>query len=101
MHATQPQGGACPEPRPTLDGAPQNLLAGLLTNPARFGSWLSNAVGGQAQPAPEKAGYVVPQPGLAALTESEPQDVPATEAPGTAASVLRSAARYLERYGWI
>src|SRR3954452_24451861 len=100
MHATQPQGGACPEPHQTLDGASQNLLAGLLTNPACFGFWLSDAVAGQVPPNPED-GYAVTDAGLAALTESEAEDVPATEAPGTAARVLRSAALYLERYGWI
>ena len=45
------------------------------------------------QPAP---GYILTDAGRHALAATD-----AHQAPGTAARVLRSAARYLERYGWI
>jgi hypothetical protein len=100
MHATQPQGGACPEPHRNMFGAP-DTLAGLLTDPDRFNAWIASAVLTAARPqgTPEQAdadGYVVTDAGLQALTEVIP-----AEAPGTAAQVLRDAALYLERYGWI
>jgi hypothetical protein len=100
MHATQPQGGACPEPHRTQPATPANHLAGLLTDPARFKAWIATAALTAAQPQsiPEKDadGYVVTDAGLLALTEVIPG-----EAPGAAAQVLRSAALYLQRYGWI
>ena len=45
---------------------------------------------------PTGDGYTVTESGLQALGAT-----PATEAPGTAPQVLRSAALYLERHGWI
>lgn len=100
MHATQPQGGACPEPRSTLDG-PAGWLAGLLTDDTRFRAHIASAISRTASPAsgPDGSGsdgYVVTDSGVRALDEA-----PAEEAPGTAAQVLRSAALYLERHGWI
>jgi hypothetical protein len=101
MHATQPQGGTCPEPHSTQPGAPANHLAGLLTNPARFNAWIATAVLTAAQPQrtseqTDGDGFVVTDAGLRALTEAIP-----AEAPGTARQVLRDAALYLERHGWI
>jgi hypothetical protein len=101
MHATQHQGGPCPEPHRTQDGSPDNHLVGLLTDDARFRTWLAQAAATAAQPptAPDGTdgdGYVVTDTGLQALAEADPG-----EAPGTAAQVLRDAALYLERYGWI
>jgi hypothetical protein len=97
MHATEPQGGACPEPR--SNRAPETDLAGLLTDDGRFRAWISQAVATAAQPptAPDttdRDGYVVTEAGVRALTDP-------SEAPGTAPQVLRSAALYLERHGWI
>jgi hypothetical protein len=101
MHVTQHQGGLCPEPRTTQPGASENHLAGLLTDPARFNAWIATAVLTTAQPqsTPEQTdadGYVVTDAGLLALTEAVP-----AEAPGTAGQVLRDAALYVERHGWI
>jgi hypothetical protein len=96
MHATQHQGGLCPEPRTTQDGSPANHLAGLLTDDARFRTWISTAVATATEPLPVEDGYVLTDTGLQALAEASP-----AEAPGTAAQVLRDAALYLERHGWI
>jgi hypothetical protein len=154
MHATQSQGGACPEPtpqpRPATDG-PAGWLAGLLTDPERFRTNIAAQVTGTAStpvtlpepgcccgdsgcvdtfgrvtagqdrsgccqycgyhscdvcgwtdPArqtPGDAAYVVTDAGLHALSEAAPANT--GEAPGTAAQVLRDAALYLERHGWI
>jgi hypothetical protein len=100
MHATQPQGGACPEPRPAQDG-PAGWLAGLLTDDTRFRAHIASAVSKAAPPSssPDGSGsdgYVVTESGLRAMDEA-----PAEQAPSTAGSVLRSAAVYLERHGWI
>ena len=100
MHATQPQGGACPDPtRRDLEES-AGYLAGLLTDPDRFRAWLATAPATAAQPPTVSEdtnadGYVVTDAGLQALDEA-----PAAGAPGTAGQVLRSAAVYLERHGW-
>jgi hypothetical protein len=99
MHATQPQGGACPEPRRDLDG-PAGWLAGLLTDDTRFRAHIASAIR-TAPPtsSPDGSGsdgYVVTDSGLRALDKASTE-----QAPGTAAQVLRSAAVYLERHGWI
>jgi hypothetical protein len=96
MHVTQHQGGLCPEPASTQDGSPANYLAGLLTDPDRFRTWLATATATAVQPLPVEDGYVVTDTGLHALTEAIP-----AEAPGTAGQVLRDAAMYLRRHGWI
>ena len=101
MHATQPQGGACPEPHPSRDGSPADQLAGLLTDDTHVRSWLTQTVATAAQPLPvpddsDSDGYLVTESGQQALAEAI-----ADEAPGTAGLVLRSAALYLERHGWI
>jgi hypothetical protein len=100
MHATQPQGGACPEPHGTMSGAP-DTLAGLPTDPARFNTWIATAALTAAQPqsTPEQAdtdGLVVTDAGMRAVT-STGRDI----ALSTIEPVLRDAALYLERYGWI
>jgi hypothetical protein len=97
MHATQPQGNACPEPQTT--GSPENDLAGLLSDADRFRTWVAQAVATASQPPTEQAGgdgSVVTATGLRALTEPD-----AGGAPGTAGLVLRLAALYLDRHGWI
>jgi hypothetical protein len=96
MHATEPQGGACPVPL-----APADQLAGLLTDDGRFRAWVAQAPATAAQPptVPDQTnadGYVVTDAGLRALDERG-----ADAAPGSAGRVLRSAAVYLERHGWI
>jgi hypothetical protein len=99
MHATEPQGAARPDTTET--GSPTAALIGLLTDHARFNAWIGNAVITAAQPmgTPELDTvdrYNVTEEGLRALTEPVPGDSSVT-----AAKVLRSAASYLERYGWI
>lgn len=99
MHATQSQGSASPDT--TEAGSPAAALIGLLTDQTRFNTWISQALLTAAQPTvtpePEHAdGYVVTDDGLRALTAPVPGD-----ASVTAKQVLRSAATYLERYGWI
>jgi hypothetical protein len=139
MHATEPQGGACPEPHGTQLGTPASHLAGLLTDPARFNAWIATAVLTAAQPpstpAPDGGDrLVVTDAARRELAATEPVPVtgwcercghalpwgctwdkplcsdcvtpPANEAntgeePVTAAPVLRDAALYLERHGWI
>jgi hypothetical protein len=98
MHVTQPQGGACPEPRSTQDGTAEQLV-GLLTDDTRFRAWIAQAGSAAIQlpavPTPNVGGgYTVTSTGRQVLTDPG-------EAPGTAAPVLRSAALYLERHGWI
>ncbi len=75
MHATQHQGSTCPEP----------------TAFEIFDAWIATGI-----PAGIDDGYVVTDDGLRALTAPVPGD-----ASVTAKQVLRSAALYLERYGWI
>jgi hypothetical protein len=67
MHATQPQGGVCPQPTPIRLPSMADESVGILTD---VGRQVSN-------------------------------EAPAEQSPGTAARVLRSAAVYLERHGWI
>jgi hypothetical protein len=101
MHATHP-GDACPEPTPRTDAAtdPAAELAGLLTDDTRFRAWIAQATTTAAQPpvvpgpADGDDGYVVTATGLRALTDGG-------EAPGTAGLVLRLAALYLHRHGWV
>ncbi|MEV8508108.1 hypothetical protein AB0368_25270 [Actinoplanes sp. NPDC051475] len=159
MHATQPQGGACPEPRDTDHAT--NFFVDLLGDDQQFRAWVASAVGIAANPVtlpdsaepdgyplgtceicgtagtpvradpdpdprvphivcvdqsacaacfatdeptaahpvilPDSAepdGYVVTDAGLKALADTG-------GAPGTVGSVLRSAALYLERHGWV
>lgn len=103
MHATQPQGGACPDPT----GAPDNQLVALLLDPDRFRLNIAQQMSAHtaqqpATPTPtsdaeaEGDGYVVTDAGIRVLTNLVGQG----EAPGTAAQVLRNAAVYLERHGW-
>ncbi len=128
MHATESQGGACPDTR--TDTTADRFVA-LLGDPEAFRLNIAQqmtAAAAAQQPAPvadprsgldlkamsqeefyhwargDKAattdssdGYVVTDAGTRALTDTIGQG----EAPGTAASVLRSAALYLARYGWI
>jgi hypothetical protein len=92
MHATQHHG----EPRSTQDGSPANHLTDLLTDETQFRTWIAQAAATAAQPLPkpDEDAYVVTE--LQVLTEADP-----AEAPGTAGEVLRDAALYLERHGWI
>ena len=100
MHATQHQGGLCPEPASAQDDSPANHLVGLLTDDVSFRTWISTAAATAATPVTvaetDSDGYVLTDTGLRALTEAVP-----AEAPGTAGQVLRYAAMYLERHGWI
>jgi hypothetical protein len=112
MHATQPQGGACPDPTRRFDGKPETDLDRRFFDLCQsadaaefyeqneldhdriptgdgFAAWC-------AKQAADPAGYVVTESGLRALDEAS-----AEGAPGTAGTVLRSAALYLERHGWI
>ncbi|MEV6493725.1 hypothetical protein AB0M20_34665 [Actinoplanes sp. NPDC051633] len=115
MHATQPQGGASPDPISiTLDQFAA-YLNGTVTDEqlrASIASATDPATSRQTPPEmAEDVGYTVTETGGrvldAAPTAEAPAAVapaveaPAVEAPGTAASVLRSAAVYLERHGWI
>jgi hypothetical protein len=102
MHATHHPGDACPEPTHTM--APANAdpaagLAGLLTDDTRFRTWIAQATATASQQpaAPDRAdgdSYTVTATGLRALAD-------AGEAPGTAGLVLRLAALYLQRHGWV
>ena len=126
MHATQPQGAACPEPtssEPVLfgtvtaggvfqlvrsDGSPAYQPPTAATPPPppagpdlqgmtqhEFYRW-ATGTDPACTAACETDGYVVTETGLHALAD------PGTgEAPATAAQVLRDAALYLERHGWI
>jgi hypothetical protein len=103
MHATHPPGEACPEPtRPANGGSSDTTaeLAELLTDDTRFRAWIAQAAATASDPSTVPGstggadGYVVTATGLRALSD-------AGEAPGTAALVLRLAALYLERHGWI
>jgi hypothetical protein len=112
MHVTQSQGGACPEPTRRFDGKPEtevdrrffDLCASddaadtygqneldhdRLPTADGFTAWC-------AKQAADPDGYVVTESGLRALAEAVPG-----EAPGTAGQVLRDAALYLQRHGWI
>ncbi|GAB1693429.1 hypothetical protein [Krasilnikovia sp. M28-CT-15] len=112
MHATQPQGGACPEPTRRFDGGPETgtdrryfdlcqsddaaevygqteLDHDRLPTTDGFIAWC-------ARQATAVEGYVVTESGLHALTDAE-----TGEEPVTARRVLQSAALYLERHGWI
>jgi hypothetical protein len=97
MHATHHPGEPCPEPTQPTDAA--NQLAGLLTDDTRFRAWIAQAAATASQqpavPDPVNGdGFVVTATGLRALSD-------AGGAPGTAGLVLRLAALYLERHGWI
>jgi hypothetical protein len=125
MHATESQGGACPDTR--TDTTADRLVA-LLGDPEAFRLNIAQqmtAAAAAQQPAPVAGppsgpdlkamsqqefyhwargdkpattdGYLVTDAGIRAPTGTIGQ----SEAPGTAASVLRSAALYLERYGWV
>ncbi len=91
MHATQHQGTTSPEPTPVSGTSAADQLVGLLSNPEVFRAVIAAQV-----PANDVDGYVVTDAGLHALAGTG-----TGAASGTAARVLRSAARYLERYGWI
>ncbi|OJF11910.1 DUF6197 family protein [Couchioplanes caeruleus] len=110
MHATQPQGGACPAPTRRFDGKPETAIDrrffDLRESEAAAEYYAENELDHDRVPtadgftawchrqASSEDGYVVTDAGLQALADT-------AEAPGTAASVLRSAALYLERHGWI
>jgi len=91
MHVTQPQGGVCPEPLPTPD---HSFVSGKpdikSMSQVEFFHWATGT------PICADDGFVVTESGLKALT-----DASTGEAPGTAGNVLRSAALYLQRHGWI
>jgi hypothetical protein len=97
MNPTHDQNQTTAEPRraATFD------LGGLPTDDLRFRTWLATAVAKEIRPAAkpdtDRDHYVVTDAGGQPLADSETDG----EAPGTAASVLRSAAVYLERHGWI
>jgi hypothetical protein len=99
MHATQHPGDGCSESRPHLDES-AGYLAGVLSDPDRFRAWLAQASATASQQSttdPADRGedeYVVTATGLRALTDIG-------DAPGTAALVLRLAALYLHRHGWV
>ncbi len=126
MHATQPQGGTSPHAHNHTDTTADRFVA-LLGDPEAFrlniaqqmtaaaaakeSAPVVSSTGGPDLTAMSQEefyhwargdkpattdGYVVTDAGLHALTETD--DV---QAPGTAANVLRSAALYLERHGWI
>jgi hypothetical protein len=118
MHATQPQGGACPEPTPApaypaADQGDPYAVVGVCaycatpnvervlitatdgTNPRLVCADTAFCAG--AQRVAGDGGYVVTDAGYQALTATADAD----SAPGTVARVLRSAATYLERHGWI
>src|SRR4051794_22362358 len=99
MHATQPQGGACPDPTSTQPVSLDDQLIGLFTDPVRFRRCIQQhieAIGATRQPAEPPAtpeqdqadGYVVTGAGIRALIDT----IGPGEAPGTAAQVLRNAA---------
>ncbi|OJF13301.1 DUF6197 family protein [Couchioplanes caeruleus] len=97
MNPTHHQ-NSTPQPGHDADG-PAGWLAGLLTDDNRFRAWVGSAIATAARPVtlpdnPEPDGYVVTDAGLKALADTG-------EAPGTAAMVLRLAALYLQRHGWI
>jgi hypothetical protein len=97
MHATQPQGDARPEPHRTPEGTAAQLVE-ILTDPDRFRACIAAQLG-EPSVKPDTttdAGYVVTEAGVKAVVEA-----PVEGAPGTVARVLRSAALYLERHGWI
>ena len=100
MHATHHPGDACPEPTPPTDATADvgTDLAGLLTDDARFRAWIAQAPATASNlvvPVPTAGdGYVVTATGLRALAD-------AGGAPGTAGLVLRLAALYLQRHGWV
>jgi hypothetical protein len=101
MHVTQLQGGLCPEPTSTASGQPESsasTLAGILLNPVRFQAHVAAQMAATVRLADttDPVGNTLIDAAHAVLDEA-----PAGEAPGTAARVLRSAATYLERYGWI
>lgn len=103
MNPTHDHDRSAPEPGTALVGSPQFELAGLLTDDDRFGAWIAQAVATAAQPptvpaATGRDGFVVTAAGRQALADAGGD---AGDAPGTAAHVLRSAALYLERHGWI
>jgi hypothetical protein len=110
MHATQPQGGACPEPRRDPDES-AGYLAGLFTDPDRFRTWVATAANTAAQPitTPDESqteqvqpdGYVVTDAGVQALAKTSDAETTDAAAEVIPARVLRSAALYMERYGWI
>jgi hypothetical protein len=92
MHVTQSQGGLCPEPRTAPDhsfvsGHPDLKAMSQL----EFYRWVNGT--------PDtRDGYVLTDAAHEALAYGGTND---SDAPGAPASVLQSAARYLERYGWI
>jgi hypothetical protein len=97
MHATHHPGDACPEPTHPTDAATD--LVGLLTDDDRFRAWIAQAAATASQqpvePDPADGdGFVVTATGLRAIADTG-------GAPGTAGLVLRLAALYLERHGWI
>ncbi|GGQ87248.1 DUF6197 family protein [Couchioplanes azureus] len=112
MHGTQSQGGARPEPTRRFDGRPESdydrRFFDLRESDDAAEYYRQNELDHDRVPtgdsfiawchkqAQASDGYVVTEAGLRALAGTEP-----VEAPGSVGSVLRSAALYLERHGWI
>ena len=85
---------SCAGPRPET---PAETLAGILGDPIRFRATIAAQMAAVTAPTDVADGdYVVTDAGLKVLADAGP-----SEAPGTAARVLRSAALYVERHGWI
>jgi hypothetical protein len=86
-----------------------NFLADLLTDQGHFNAWVATATGTAAQPVTAPAetdpvGYDLTDAGRAALGSTPstcPVDLVTETDDETTARVLRSAATYLERHGWI
>jgi hypothetical protein len=100
MNPTHDQNNATAQPIRNLEES-AGYLAGLFSDADRFRAWIATAASTASQPLPldagsEPDGYTVTETGREALDEAS-----AVEAPGTAPRVLRSAALYLERHGWI
>ena len=107
MHATHHPGDACPEPTRRADGGPDRAVerklvelgepAGFdLAGPSRHPAdgEVCQALAVLVTPADADDGDLVTATGLRALSD-------VGQAPGTAGLVLRLAALYLDRHGWI
>ena len=86
----------------------ENFLAGLFTSTDRFPAWIASATGTAAQlEDTDSVGYRLTDAGHAVLTAPDPApstcpvDLVTETDDETTARVLRSAATYLERHGWI
>ncbi|GLW31884.1 DUF6197 family protein [Actinoplanes regularis] len=91
MNPTQDPNNSTPEAQPSW-------LAGLLTDKDRFRSWIASAAGTAAQPVSSDDRYDLTDKGRQLL---EGLALPADESADTYPAVLRGAALYLERHGWI